>query len=142
MVYVCCAANCEAVLHLTAFPTDPAQKQKWIEWVKQKKSEFEWKSTSRLCWRHFETSDFQNWHSYMNKHSNRFRCSLLLQICVLFIESESVSVFDAQSIHTCYIVSQIKIIMLSIIQTLLVSDVTLDIDTLVCVLACVCHGCQ
>ena len=43
------------------------------------------------------------------------------------------SVFDAQSIHTCYIVSQIKIIMLSIIQKLLVSDVTLDIDTLVCV---------
>ena len=43
------------------------------------------------------------------------------------------SVFDAQSIHTCYIVSRMKIIMLSIIQTLLVSDVTLDTDTLVCV---------
>ena len=63
----CAAANCEATDHLYSWPPESqcVRRAAWTRFVNVTVKSFQWKPTSRLCFRHFKApDDFTNYTQY------------------------------------------------------------------------------
>lgn len=70
----CAAKGCPVVLHCYAFPSktrQPKRHHEWVKFVRQTNPNFVASKSSRLCWRHFETSGFTNWTGYQARIYNK-----------------------------------------------------------------------
>lgn len=93
----CAAAHCDGKEHIFSWPGDEKIARKWTAFVSVKVANFKPKSTSRLCFRHFQPSDFHNWSQYtmMTDHPIRLVPNMTLYTyCILLCTWSTRILFD------------------------------------------------
>ncbi|XP_067930187.1 uncharacterized protein [Watersipora subatra] len=67
-VLFCAVGNCEEIKHLFAWPrgqsSTDAQRAKWTAFVKKHVADFQYRTSSRICFRHFTKECFSNYYQY------------------------------------------------------------------------------
>lgn len=61
---MCNVANCGETEHLMKFPNNQNTQHKWTAWIRQHQPGFRLDKYSRICYRHFDRDDIQNFEEY------------------------------------------------------------------------------
>ena len=67
---ICNVANCGETKHLMKFPNNRSTQDKWSAWICQHQPGFRMDNYSRICYRHFDHDDIQNFEEYRRGFQN------------------------------------------------------------------------